>query len=131
MVGGGVIPQTQWQSVIDYCRATEEDVGPLVLPSNYDQLSYIEQMFVLANLERVNRGEQPIIGLSNALDALAQQGAANNLDPPAPSSGEYVGGLLGYAYNYPEGIFWGSMYDDGPGFLFTAFPGALRLGVSW
>ncbi len=39
---------------IDYCRAMH--VGSMHLPSNFRDLTAREQLFVLLNLERVNRG---------------------------------------------------------------------------
>ena len=75
---------------IDYCRAIE-GVGPLTLPSNWSSLSVEEQMLVVFNLERVNRGEDPIVGLSASLDANAQQAADDDVDPTA-GAGIWEGG---------------------------------------
>jgi hypothetical protein len=72
------------QNEIDYCRALE-GVGSLVLPKNWRSLSVPKQLLVLINLERVNRGLPPDVGLTPALDKLAQQGARDNMDPGFPS----------------------------------------------
>lgn len=101
-------------AAIDACRAAEK-VGPLELPSNWSSLTTVEQGFVLIDLERVNRGLAPIVGLSPALDALAASGAANGTDPSFPAGG-FIGG----------GGIWGQMpsllaadyvwmYEDGVG----------------
>ena len=58
-----------------------EGVKAMVLPSNYSLLTLRQQVFVVANLERVDRGLPPIAGLSNSLDARANQGAAAYEDP--------------------------------------------------
>ncbi len=59
---------------IDSCRILE-GVGPLTLPTNWRTLTPVEQGFVLINLERVNRGLAPIVGLSSALNQLAVPGS--------------------------------------------------------
>lgn len=80
-----------WLAAVDYCRA-HEHVGPLELPSNYGLLTVPEQMLVIFDLERVNRGEVPITGLSATLDGYAQRGAEANTDPSFPQSGFGAGG---------------------------------------
>ncbi|HZU46660.1 MAG TPA: IPT/TIG domain-containing protein, partial [Mycobacterium sp.] len=77
---------------IDYCRAVE-GVGPMVLPDNYGSLPPQAQMLVVFNLERINRGLPPIVGLSQSLDGYAQQGADANDDPPFPPDGNGGGGI--------------------------------------
>ncbi len=71
-------------AVIDFCRAGE-GVGPLELPTNFATLTVPEQLLVVFDLERVNRGEPPIVGLSPALNQYAQDGARNGTDPHFPS----------------------------------------------
>ena len=94
------------------CRA-KEGVGPLVLPRNWSTLTQSDQEFVLVDLERVNRGLAPIVGLSPTLNVLAATGAATSNDPAFPSRMSGGGGIwaeapsaLGAAYEW--------MYDDGP-----------------
>jgi hypothetical protein len=73
------------QNEIDYCRA-QEGVGAIVLPTNWRSLSVRAQLLVLIDLERVNRGLAPDVGLSPGLDTLAQQGAAQDRDPDFPAN---------------------------------------------
>ncbi len=94
------------------CRA-KEGVGPLVLPRNWATLTQSEQEFVLVNLERVNRGLAPIVGLSSALNVLAATGAAASNDPAFPSHMSGGGGIWAEASS-PVGATYEWMYDDGP-----------------
>jgi hypothetical protein len=94
------------------CRA-KEGVGPLVLPRNWATLTQSEQEFVLINLERVNRGLSPIVGLSSVLNVLAATGAATNDDPAFPSHMSGGGGIWAEASS-PVGATYEWMYDDGP-----------------
>ena len=98
---------------IDSCRALE-GVGPLTLPTNWNTLTTVEQGFVLIDLERVNRGLAPILGLSPALSRLASAGAANGDDPAFPAGGFMGGGAIwaGAGSVLAADYLW--MYDDGP-----------------
>jgi hypothetical protein len=90
-----------------------EGVSPMSLPSNYPSLTPPEQLFVLTDLERIDRGIAPISGLSANLDAYAQAGANAGRDPSFPP---YGGGGSTWAATSSPGTalaFW--MYDDGPG----------------
>jgi hypothetical protein len=71
-------------SSIDVSRANE-GVVPVSLPNNFASLTGPEQVFVLTDLERVDRGLAPIQGLTSALDADAQGGVAGNTDPQLPA----------------------------------------------
>ncbi len=53
----------------------------MVLPSNFQRLTTAEQLFVVIDLERVDRGLAPYLGLTANLDAVARRGAAGNRDP--------------------------------------------------
>jgi hypothetical protein len=91
-----------------------EGVGPISLPNNYLSLTPQEQIFVLANLERIDRGLPPVAGLAGGLNASAQAGAANSTDPgfpPYASSGgaTYASTSSIIAADY----MW--LYDDGWG----------------
>ena len=88
----------------------------MTLPSNFSSLTASEQIFVLANLERVDRGIAPIEGVASNLDSYAQIGADNGTDPPLPPN---VSGGANWA-GFGEGMnifdayaLW--MYEDGPG----------------
>jgi putative cell wall-binding protein len=100
---------------INAARAVE-GVGAMILPSDYDQLSGPDQQFVVINLERVDRGLAPIIGLTDDLDALAAKGAGFGVDPPLPQSGVTWAGAI-WAGGFPSTLEadFGWMYDDGPG----------------
>jgi len=93
---------------INNARA-REGVAPMILPTNWNALSVPEQLFVVANLERVARGFPPYLGLNQALSAEAQRAANAQSDPgvapgfnPAsnPSGGPAIAGVwAGGGYN--------------------------------
>jgi hypothetical protein len=99
---------------IDLARAGE-GVGPMVLPTDFDQLSVPEQIFVAIDRERVDRGLAPFVGMVTYLNHNAQLGADRANDPPNTDGayslvdGEWAGG----AANGLDAVF-GWMYDDGP-----------------
>jgi hypothetical protein len=102
-------------AAIDAARA-REGVGPMWLPADFTQLSVPEQLFVAINLERVDRGLAPFVGMTAALDDDAQRGADGGQLPPFPgrayrnSEIEWIGNVAnGLDADYQ----W--MYDDGPG----------------
>jgi hypothetical protein len=96
-------------ALIDYCRA-QQGVGALHLPSNFDRLSVPEQMLVMVDLERVNRGEAPVAGLTRPLDRQAQRAAAAGTDPAIGFGDIWEGGPRSTA---EADYAW--MYDDGYG----------------
>jgi len=59
-----------------------EGIAPLALPANFDALPPAEQLTILLDEERTERGLAPFAGVSSTLSALAAQGAATNSDPP-------------------------------------------------
>ena len=71
-----------------------EHLPPLVLPRNYFHMNVAEQLFVLANLERVIRGVPPLVGLVPYLNYFATIGARLDEDP-------FVS-RLDYNYKYNE-----------------------------
>jgi hypothetical protein len=98
-------------SSIDSSRAAE-GVVPMSLPTNFASLTGQEQVFVLSDLERVDRGLPPIQGLSAGLDAVAQAGVAGNTDPPLPTYGTVTGSNWGESPNlFTTYEMW--MYQDG------------------
>jgi hypothetical protein len=104
---------------IDNARA-DEGVGPLVLPTDFESLTPSEQLFVLVDCERVDRGLTPVVGELDSLDVLAQAGAEDEVDPTFPSGGS--AGLTAWAwtanwasYNSLLNDFYMWMYDDGLG----------------
>jgi len=76
--------------VVDALRASE-GVVPMTLPTNWNSLSAKEQIFVIANLERVDRGLAPIPGEASTLDSYAQAAADNGSDPGYPPYGNKYG----------------------------------------
>ena len=91
-----------------------EGLGPMSLPSNYPSLTPAEQLFVLTDLERVDRGLAPIEGLSTTLNAYAQAGANAHTDPGFPPYGTTRGGTWSSSPSLGDSLaMW--MYDDGPG----------------
>jgi hypothetical protein len=94
-------------TLIDYCRA-QQGVGPLHLPSNFARLSVPAQMLVIIDLERVNRGEVPVAGLTAPLDRVAQQAAVAGADPDIGFGDIWEGGPTSTAE-----ADYGWMYDDG------------------
>ncbi|MDE3064154.1 MAG: hypothetical protein KGJ36_00595 [Acidobacteriota bacterium] len=107
---------------INNARAIE-GVKPMVLPSNWYSLSTQQQLFVVADLERVDRGLPPYLGLNAALSSAAQHAAATKSDPSIASGfpigtdaqgspafgGAWAGGFSVLVADYV----W--MYDDGWG----------------
>jgi hypothetical protein len=66
---------------IDRARGTEP-IGPLRFSlAKFLKLSVADQLFVIADLERVSRGEPPMAALTSQLDKSAQVGAEANDDP--------------------------------------------------
>ncbi len=111
-VGPGLGCQQAVVAAIDSARSAE-GVGPLVLPSDYDSLTVPQQLLVLADLERVDRGLPGFVGLSSQLDDMAQAGAAANTDPAGPSGaawgsnwagGEATALLADYDWMYDDGL---------------------------
>ena len=102
----------------DAARA-REGLGPLALPSGYGALTPAEQLFVLADTERVDRGLPPAIGLVQEFDQDAQAAAQANTDP-SPAAVPPGVSVLRWASNWAEnagalGSNYAWMYDDGPG----------------
>ncbi len=104
--------------------AGQEGVGPMTLPSNFDSLSVPEQLFVVADLERVDRGLPPYLGLVPALSDAAQQAAVEAADPQVPagfpvaidgSGYTMMGGAWAGGYESVLGVDYAWMYDDGWG----------------
>ena len=88
--------------MLDALRASE-GVVPMSLPSNFGSLPPQQQIFVLTNLERVDRGLAPIAGEASPLDSSAQAGANQGRDPSSP----------------PYGSSWGSNWASGPNILWA------------
>jgi hypothetical protein len=93
-----------------------EGVAPMVLPNGFTQMSDEEQILVLANLERGDRGLSQFAGLSSTLIQASGFGALANDDPSPPAGYPFYQWGSNYAdsINPLEADFlW--MYDDGVG----------------
>jgi IPT/TIG domain len=100
---------------LDYCGATLEGLAPLTLPANWTSLSDPQQGFVLINLERIERGETPMVGISTTLDEDAAAGADANTDPSVSPITDGVGGSIWSSGSFVDTGLSGWLYDDGPG----------------
>jgi hypothetical protein len=120
--GGGTTATCQAAalSAIDAARA-DEGVGPLNLPTNYDSLPADEQLFVVVNLERTDRGLAPFSGITPVLDGEALAGAVGHTDPTGPSSADWSSTVaVGEASALTTDFDW--MYDDGPASVNASCP---------
>ncbi len=100
-------------ATIDGDRAVE-GVVPMSLPDNYSSLTPQEQMFVLTDLERVDRGIAPVEGLATGLDGDAQAGANNLTNANGPSYGSSFGSTYSSESSLTQSdILW--LYQDGYG----------------
>ncbi len=97
-------------------RATE-GLGPMALPSNFGSLTPADQLFVITDIERVDRGLPPFVGLVASFSADAQAAAQANSDP-SPSQVPPGMHVIAWGGNWAENgnplgsnYFW--MYDDG------------------
>ncbi len=108
---------------IDNARSVLEGMPSLSLNlSAYDAMTVPEQIFVITDLERTDRGLAPVAGLTTQLDTVAQTGATDGTDPELSSSTLTGGATVtswasiwagGTANPLGSDYYW--MYDDGPG----------------
>jgi hypothetical protein len=93
-----------------------EGVQPMVLPSGFASMSVPVQLLNLSNLERIDRGLAPILGLSAALNQDSQNAAARDDDPmPTHFYGTVATGNWAAGYDSTLEADFGWMYDDGLG----------------
>jgi hypothetical protein len=119
---GNIAPSSSdYLSAINSARAAE-GVGPMALDeSTLDALPLTEQVFIVINLERIDRGEPAIGYMTAQLDAVAQGGANAGQDPGLPatltggSTATYDGAIWagGLTSSLEADYYW--MYDDGWG----------------
>jgi hypothetical protein len=107
-------------AVLDYDAVRQtEGVGPISLPTGFTTEPIPTQLFVISNIERVDRGLAPFTSLSPQLDKRAQTGANHDEDPtfakpfPGTLGSSNWSGASGSALL--DEYDW--MYDDGPGGL--------------
>ena len=109
---------------VAHARKVAEKIGGMSfsLPA-YEKLTPDEQIFVTANVERVERGLPAIVVLTKSLDKVAQEGANADTDPPLgnvphtlPGGGRWVslGGNWAGGYDNALGADYGWMYFDKP-----------------
>jgi hypothetical protein len=115
-IWAGTVCTAAEEAAIDRARA-EEGLGPIQLPRGWAQLSPAEQIFVITNIERTDRGLAPFVGLAAELNQEAQVGALHETDalPSVMSPG-----ILQWASNWalapgPLGADYAWMYQDGWG----------------
>jgi hypothetical protein len=98
---------------VDLARRSE-GVAPISLPGDFFSLSTAERLLALADLERVDRGLAPVLGLTARLDAAAAQAARAQADPTGPNGyswgSNWAGGTRSTVF---DDFSW--MYDDGFG----------------
>ena len=93
-----------------------EGVGAMQLPADFGTLTVAQQLLVLSNLERVDRGLVPVIGLSGPLDQDALTGAQSDADPqPTQFNGNTWTANWEGGYGSPLEADFVWMYDDGYG----------------
>jgi hypothetical protein len=111
--GGQPACMAGWLANIDAARASE-GVGPMVLPSNFVELTPAEQLLVVVNLERTARGLPPMLGLTEVLDQAADRAVALGRDPSLPGVHGWRSVWAG-GHASVLGTLYGWMYDDGWG----------------
>ena len=63
-----------------------EGIRPMVLPADFAQLSIPDQLFIVVNLERVDRGLPAFGGLTTALDQQCATGCGHRRRPTRPGT---------------------------------------------
>jgi hypothetical protein len=112
-------------TAIDQARHALEKMGgmSLSLPA-YQRLTPAQQLFVVVNLERTERGLAQAAVLSKSLSKIAQAGAQAGRDPamgsvprtmPGGGRTAYAGSVWSGGWINPLGADYAWMYDDGPG----------------
>lgn len=103
----------------------------MTLPDNYPKLSVAEQTFVVTNLERVDRGRPPIVGLTKKLDGLSRLAASLQRDPVITILLAKVLGLTDYRSIWasdlgPLASDYDWMYEDGFSGIYSINRACLR-----
>lgn len=107
---------------IDHARTIETRSPMRFSMAGYRKLTLNEQIFAVANLERIARGLQPLAAITTQLDALAYAGAKAGRDPSLPTGTAIKGGarVVSWGGNWAVGFVnslgsdYGWMYWDGP-----------------
>jgi hypothetical protein len=115
---------TNIQRAISYAHTKEPGLGAVQYSiAGMASLSTPEQLFAIADIERVERGLPPAVELTTQLDNYSQTGANDNKDPVFPGGASINGGgqLESWGSNWAGGTInatasdylW--MYEDGYG----------------
>jgi hypothetical protein len=96
-----------------------EGIRPMRLPTGFWRLSPARQVFVVTDLERVDRGLRPFLGMTFPLDRDAGAAAYANRDPQTgwasgPDQVRSYGSIWAAEFN-PVAADYAWMYDDGWG----------------
>jgi hypothetical protein len=81
-----------------------EGLPSVRLPTNFGSLTIPDQLLVLVDIERISRGEAPVLGVSSADNVFAQVGARDNTDPILPPSADADGSISAWSANYAAGV---------------------------
>jgi hypothetical protein len=107
---------------IDVARAGE-NLPPLVLPADYEDLSTVGQVVTVTNAERVPRRLPAWHGPNQILGRLAGEAVAARQDPNGPAGTTWASNLAVGVLTVLEADYeW--MYNDGPGGSNAACTGA-------
>lgn len=105
LVAQGTAPACVAGAVMAMDRAHRvEGLGSVTLPRNFAHLSAPEQLLVLVDIERVSRGESPVLGVSARANAFAQLGAKRNADPSLPTASGIAGATGDWSSNYAGAV---------------------------
>lgn len=106
-------------AAIDHARSAEGVRKPMILPRNFRSLSLAKQTFVITDLERVDRGLPPYVGLVRSMNNVAGVAARADTDPSPASNllrefsvAIWGGNWAGDFGPLPADYDW--MYNDGP-----------------
>jgi hypothetical protein len=119
LVAQGTVAPCVNDAVLATDRARHrEGLRSFVLPRNFAHLSVPEPLLVLVDLERVGRGESPVLGVSARANVFAQLGARRKADPVLPATSGIAGSTGGWSSNYASAVNtldanYGWMYTDG------------------
>ncbi|MFL5821917.1 MAG: hypothetical protein ACJ764_00585 [Solirubrobacteraceae bacterium] len=103
---------------VSYLDQARDSLGQpaYVLPTDFASLTPVQQVFILANSDRVLYGLPPIPGLTDTLNHDAGVGVQTDNDP-GPSDANWMMYTANWAGGYQNIVlaYEGWMYDDGPG----------------
>lgn len=105
LMAQGTAPSCVTNAVLATDRAQHtEGLRSFALPRNFTHLSVPEQLLVLVDIERVSRGESPVLGVSARANVFAQDGARRNADPSLPAPSGIADSTGGWSSNYAGAV---------------------------